>query len=102
MTENHAAFLPFCGAAVIVICVTDNIMGSNPRAFEQQVDFARDVWRKIYDAKSIAGIPAIMLLVSSDAAGQAYANAMPDFPALVLINDYTTKALANAVRVLFG
>lgn len=77
-------------------------MSGNPRAFEQQVAFARGVWKQIYEAKSIAGIPAIMLLVSSDAAGRAYADAMADFPALVLINDYTTAALANAVSVLFG
>jgi hypothetical protein len=102
MTELHADFLPACGAAVIVICVTNNIIPNNPRAFEQQVNFARDIWRKIYETRSIAGIPAIMLLVSNDAAGQAYANAMQEFPALVLINDYTTAALANAVHVLFG
>ena len=102
MTEWHADFLPASGAAVIVICVTDNVISSSPRAFEQQVNFARDIWRKIAETKSIAGIPAVMLLVSSDAAGRAYADAMQEFPALVMINDYTTAALANAVRVLFG
>lgn len=102
MSELHADFLPSSGAAVIVICVTENVVNSSPRAFEEQINFARDVWRKIYETKSIAGIPAIMLLVSSDAAGRAYAEAMQEFPALVMVNDYTTTALVNAVRVLFG
>jgi hypothetical protein len=82
--------------------VTENVINNSPRAFEQQVKFARDIWSKIAELKSIAGIPAIMLLVSSDAAGRAYAEAMQEFPALVMINDYTTAALMNAVRVLFG
>jgi len=102
MTQLHVDFLPASGAAIIVICVTDNVISSSPRAFEQQVSFARDIWRKIAETKSIAGIPAVMLLVSSDAAGRAYADAMQEFPALVMINDYTTAALVNAVRVLFG
>ncbi|KAF2826194.1 hypothetical protein CC86DRAFT_406487 [Ophiobolus disseminans] len=102
MTELHADFLPASGAAVIVVCITDNVISSSPRAFEQQVNFARDVWRKIAELKSVAGVPAIMLLVSSDAAGRAYAEAMQEFPALVMIDDYTTTALVNAVRVLFG
>ncbi|KAH8716831.1 hypothetical protein GQ44DRAFT_624655 [Phaeosphaeriaceae sp. PMI808] len=102
MTEMHSDFLPSSGAVTIVICVTDNVMSGNPRAFEQQVNFARDIWRKISETKSIAGIPSILLLVSNDAAGRAYAVALQEFPALVTINDYTTTALQNAVGVLFG
>lgn len=102
LTELHSDFLPASGAVVLVVCVTDNIISHNARAFEQQVNFARDVWRNIAETDSIAGIPAILLLVSSDSAGQAYADAMQEFPALVIVNDYTTSALANAVRVLFG
>jgi hypothetical protein len=102
MTELHSDFLPASGAAVIVVCVTDNVLRSNAKAFEQQIDFARNIWRKIHETSAIAGIPSILLLVSSDAAGRAYAEAMQEFPALVMVNDYTTSALADAVRVLFG
>jgi hypothetical protein len=102
MTELHSDFLPASGAVVIVICVTDNIIHSNARAFEQQLSFARDVWRNLYETKAIAGIPAILLLVSNDANERTYVEAMRDFPALVTLNDYTTSALANAVHVLFG
>jgi hypothetical protein len=102
MTELHADFLPASGAVVVVICVTDNIISTNARAFEQQLSFARDVWRNLYDTKAIAGIPAILLLVSNEVTERAYVEAMREFPALVTINDYTTSALANAVHVLFG
>ncbi|KAJ4369804.1 hypothetical protein N0V83_005568 [Neocucurbitaria cava] len=102
MTEMHADFLPTSGAVVIVICVTTNIINYNKQAFEQQLRFARDISRRVAEDSSITGIPVIMLLVDNDAAGQAYAAAMQDFPTLVTINDYTTGALANAVRVLFG
>ncbi|KAH7411797.1 hypothetical protein DE146DRAFT_254942 [Phaeosphaeria sp. MPI-PUGE-AT-0046c] len=101
MTELHGDFLPASGAIVAVVCVTDNVISHNPRAFEQQISFARDVWRKIAETQAIAGVPAILLLASSDAAGRAYANAMQEFPAIVLVEDYTTSALADAVRVLF-
>ncbi|OAL01603.1 hypothetical protein IQ06DRAFT_201569, partial [Phaeosphaeriaceae sp. SRC1lsM3a] len=101
MTELHGDFLPSSGAVVAVVCVTDNVMSHNPRAFEQQINFARDIWRKIAETQSIAGVPALLLLASSDAAGRAYANAMPEFPAIVMVEDYTTSALADAVRVLF-
>lgn len=102
MTEMHADFLPASGAVVIVICATSNVIAFNKQAFEQQVRFAREVSRKITENDSIAGIPVVLLLVDNDVAGQVYANAIPDFPAIVSINDYSTAALANAVRVLFG
>jgi hypothetical protein len=102
MTELHSDFLPASGAAIIVVCVTDNVLRSNAKAFEQQINFARSIWRKIHETSAIAGIPSILLLSSSDAAGKGYADAMQEFPALVMVNDYTTSALADAVRVLFG
>jgi hypothetical protein len=101
MTELHSDFLPASGAVVIVVCATSNIINNNPRAFEQQVNFARNIWRNIIETEAIAGIPTILLLVSSGAVGHAYADAMHDFPALVMVDDYTTSALANVVRVLF-
>jgi hypothetical protein len=102
MTETHADFLPASGAVVIVVCVTDNILSGNTRAFQEQLDFARSVWNKIWENESIAGIPVILLLVSDDTSGRAYVAAMQDCPALVTIDDYTSTALVNAVRVLFG
>jgi hypothetical protein len=102
MTELHADFLPASGAVVVVICVTANVLHYNAEAFERQLQFARDISKTITQTDTIAGIPIILLLADDDTTGQAYANAMPDFPALVTINDYTTAALANAVRVLFG
>jgi hypothetical protein len=102
MTELHADFLPASGAVVIVICVTANVLHYDAQAFERQLQFARDISKKIITTDTIAGIPVILLLADDNATGQAYATAMQDFPALVTINDYTTAALANAVRVLFG
>jgi hypothetical protein len=102
MTETHAAFLPASGAVVIVMCAADNVLSGNARAFQQQLDFAQSIWSKIWESESIADIPVILLLVSSDASRRTYAAAMQDFPALVTINDYTSAALTNAVRILFG
>lgn len=102
MTETHADFLPASGAVVMVICVKSNILDINSQAFEQQLSFARGISKEIREKEPLAGVPIIILLVQDDAAGQAYANAMYDFPAIVAINDYTTVALTSAVRVLFG
>jgi hypothetical protein len=102
MTETHAAFLPASGAVVIVMCAADNVLSGNARAFQQQLDFAQSIWSKIWESESIADIPVVLLLVSSDASRRTYAAAMQDFPALVTINDYTSAALTNAVRILFG
>jgi hypothetical protein len=102
MTELHSDFLPASGAVVIVICATDTVISSNARAFEQQVNFAKDIWTKIDETSAIAGIPVILLLASNNPAGRAYADAIQEFPAIITIDDYTTSALANAVRVLFG
>tara|TARA_R110002003_G_scaffold214_28_gene16214 strand:- start:11560 stop:11868 length:309 start_codon:yes stop_codon:yes gene_type:complete len=102
MTELHADFLPASGAVMVVICVTDNVLSSNPQAFQQQVNFVINIWRKVGETQSIAGIPAILLLASSEAASRAYADALQNFPALVSTNDYTTEALVAAVNVLFG
>lgn len=102
MTETHGDFLPACGAVAIVICATANVVSYNIQAFERQLQFARDVARKMKENDMTAGVPIILLLVADDATAQAYANAAYDFPTLVTINDYTTAALSNAVRVLFG
>ncbi|KAF1829220.1 hypothetical protein BDW02DRAFT_178254 [Decorospora gaudefroyi] len=102
MTEMHADFLPASGAVVIVLCATANVLAYQPRAFERQLKFAQGISKKIKESDTIAGIPAILLLIDDHATGQAYINATHDFPALVTINDYTTAALANAVHVLFG
>ncbi|KAH7392889.1 hypothetical protein BKA66DRAFT_547276 [Pyrenochaeta sp. MPI-SDFR-AT-0127] len=102
MTEMHADFLPASGAILIVICATVNVVHYNKQAFEQQSEFARAVLRKIGENKTIVGIPIILLLIDNDASGQSYVNALQDFPVLISTNDYTTAALANAVRVLFG
>jgi hypothetical protein len=102
MTEMHADFLPTSGAVVIVVCVTTNVLQYNSQAFEQQVKFARAIARRTSGNASVTDVPVILLLADNDASGQGYANAMQDFPALVTINDYTTAALTNAVRVLFG
>jgi hypothetical protein len=102
MTELHSDFLPASGAVVIAICATDNVISTNARAFEEQINFAKDVWKNICETSAIAGIPVILLLASDDTAERAYADALHEFPALVTINDYTTSALAKAVRILFG
>ncbi|KAL5121454.1 hypothetical protein ACEQ8H_000526 [Pleosporales sp. CAS-2024a] len=102
MTELHCDFLPASGAVVMVVCVAENVVRSNARAFEQQLDFATNISTRIQENGAIADIPTILLLVNGDAAGKIFADAMPDFPALVMVNDYTAPALADAVRVLFG
>ena len=102
MTETHGDFLPACGAVVTVICITANVLSHNSQAFERQLQFARDVMRKTKENNMTAVIPVILLLVVDDANAQAYVNATYEFPTLVTINDYTTAALTNAVRVLFG
>jgi hypothetical protein len=101
MTDLHSDFLPASGAVVIVVCATTNVLGYNAQAFDQQLKFASDVSKRVREVDSTAGIPIVLLLVDDNASGQAYVNAAYEFPALVTITDYTTTALANAVRVLF-
>jgi hypothetical protein len=101
MTEMHADFLPASGAVVIVICATSNVIIHHAQAFEQQLNFARGISKKVSQSDIIADIPILLLLVNDDATSEGYINAVFDFPAVVTINDYTTPALANAVRVLF-
>ncbi|KAG9194957.1 hypothetical protein G6011_00077 [Alternaria panax] len=102
MTEMHADFLPASGAVVVVICATSNVISHHAQAFERQVKFARDVSTKISQSDNVAGVPTIMLLVEDNNTGQGYLDAVYDFPAVVMINNYTTEALVNGVRVLFG
>lgn len=102
MTETHTDFLPASGAVVIVICSTENVMSHNPHAFNQQVTFARDAMKRVTENKSLAGVPVVLLLVTNGAAKATHEYGVSDFPALVTLNDYSTAALANAVRVMFG
>ncbi len=103
MTDTHAGFLPSCGAVVIVICATTNVLYHNKQAFEQQFSFARDVAKKAEQLRTTPSkIPVILLLIDDETADQVYANVMHDFSTLVSINDYSTAALADAVRILFG
>lgn len=102
MTEMHVDFLPASGAVVIVICATTNVINHHGQAFERQLRFARDTSKKIVHNNTIASIPTILLLVNDDATAQGYVNAVDSFPAVVTVSDYTTAALMNVVRVLFG
>lgn len=102
MTETHADFLPASGAIIVVVCSTENVLRHNPHAFEQQVKFARDVAKKIRDNRALANVPVIMLLVTSESTKAAHEHTLRDFGALIALNDYSTAALANAVRVMFG
>jgi succinylarginine dihydrolase len=99
MTELHADFLPASGAVVIVVCTTANVLGYHAQAFERQLKFAHDVAKKIKENNTIAGIPIILLLVDDDIT--RHVCAIQHFSALITIDDYTTAALTNAVRVLF-
>jgi hypothetical protein len=101
MTETHADFLPASGAVVIVVCATTNVISHHAQAFERQLKFASDMLKKILQSETIAGIPVILLLCDDGASGQTHINALCDFPAVVTINDYTSAALVEAVRVLF-
>ena len=102
MTEMHVDFLPASGAVVIVICATTNVINHHGQAFERQLKFARDTSKKIVHNNTIANIPTILLLVDDDATAQGYVDAVDSFPAVVTVSDYTTAALMNVVRVLFG
>ncbi|PSN68150.1 hypothetical protein BS50DRAFT_600080 [Corynespora cassiicola Philippines] len=102
MTETHADFLPASGAIVTVICAASNIVSYDTRAFDRQTEFARDVMRKASEIKSLAGVPAVVLLVTSESARQAHEDGLREFPALVSINEYTPAALGNAVRIIFN
>lgn len=103
MTETHADFLPASGAVLIVICATEHIVSGNPQSFEQQVKFARGVLRAMEKDASMMKVPVVLLLMgSSDMAGQMHSKTMQDFPALVTINDYTTATFSDTVGVLFG
>jgi hypothetical protein len=102
MTETHANFLRLAGAIVVVICTTENVVNYDPSAFEQQARFAYDVHTRVSEDKSLAAVPVIVLLITNGEARQQHEDGLRDFPALVTCNNYTTSALANAVRVMFG
>lgn len=102
MTDTHNDFLPASGAIIIVICSAANVVSHDPRAFERQANFAQDIMKRVEGIKSLANAPIILLLVSNGSARQSHESTMHDFPTLVTLNDYSTAALANAARVLFG
>jgi hypothetical protein len=102
MIEAHADFLPSAGAIIIVICTTENVMNYNPQAFRQQVKFARDIKSKVGENKSLAHVPVVVLLITNGTGRQQHEDELDDFPAVVTCNNYTTSALENAVRVMFG
>lgn len=102
MTETHTDFLPSAGGIVIVICATENVISHNPQAFDQQAKFARDIRGKINENPALAGVPVIVLLITNGSGRQLHEDALKDVPALITCNNYTTSALANAVRVMLG
>ncbi|KAF2865581.1 hypothetical protein BDV95DRAFT_599565 [Massariosphaeria phaeospora] len=102
MTETHAGFLPASGVVIIVICSTENVTDHNAHAFEQQAKFARDVVKRSGESKHLSGVPLVLLLVTDGAASQFHRDGLSDFPALVTCNNYTTAALSNVVRAIFG
>jgi hypothetical protein len=101
MTDTHADFLPTSGAIVVVICSPQNVLSHDPRAYERQTQFAQDAMKKVAEDRSLAGVPLILLLISNGASRQTHEYGLKDFPTLVTLNDYSTAALTNAVRVLF-
>ncbi|KAL5439146.1 hypothetical protein PMIN06_010046 [Paraphaeosphaeria minitans] len=101
MTETHADFLPTSGAIVVVICSSQNVLSHDSRAYEQQTRFAQDVMKRVAENRSLASVPVIVLLISNGMMKQTHEYGLQDFPTLVTLNDYSTAALTNAVRVLF-
>ncbi|KAL1601609.1 hypothetical protein SLS60_006524 [Paraconiothyrium brasiliense] len=101
MTETHADFLPASGAIVVVICSSQNVLSYDARAYERQLRFAQGVMKRVAETKSLASVPVVVLLVSNGPARQTHEYGLKDFPTLVTLNDYSTAALTNAVRVLF-
>jgi hypothetical protein len=102
MTDTHADFLPTSGAIVVVICSPQNVLSHNPRAYEHQTRFAQDAMKRVAEDRSLASVPLILLLISNGTSRQTHEYGLRDFPTLVALNDYSTAALTNAVRVLFG
>lgn len=102
MTDTHADFLSSAGAVIIVVCSTENVVSHNSLAFTQQAKFARDILKKVQDNKTISDIPVIVLLITNGTARQTHEERLKDIPALFTCNNYTTSALENAVRVVFG
>jgi hypothetical protein len=102
MTPTHADFLPTGGAVVVVICVTQNILECNANAFHPQLKFARDVASRIVADAELVDVPLVLLLVTNGPAKQMHLNSVQNFPALVTLDDYSTAALSNAARTIFG
>ncbi|KAF2268974.1 hypothetical protein CC78DRAFT_529600 [Lojkania enalia] len=102
MTDTHVDFLGASGAIIIVICSTENVTSYDPKAYDAQARFANSVLQKVNENKTLADVPTFVLLITNGVARQAHEEGLIDFPAIVTCNNYTTSALANAVRVMFG
>jgi len=102
MTETHADFLRSCGAIIIVVCSAENVTSGNPRAYEQQARFARDLLRKKEEDRDLDHVPAVVLLVTNGAGRRAHEDGLKDVEALVTCDSYTLSGLHRAVDVLFG
>lgn len=101
MTETHADFIPTSGAIVVVICSSQNVLSHDSKAYEQQTRFAQEVTKRVEENRSLAIVPVVVLLVSNGPMKQTHEHGARNFPTLLTLNDYSTAALTNAVRVLF-
>lgn len=101
MTETHTDFLRSCGAIIIVICSAENVTSRIPRAYEQQVKFARDLLSRKEENRDLDHVPAVVLLVTNGAGQRAHEDGLKDIGALVTCDAYTPSALYDAVEVLF-
>jgi len=102
MTETHTDFLPASGAIVVVVCATENVLLFDGRAFEHQVQFARDVCRGVEGREGLRNVPVTVVLVSNGVARQSHEAAAREFGSLILLDEYSPAALGNAVKIMFG
>ena len=102
MTDTHADFLPSSGAILIVVCSTENVLSNDPKAYDQQKKFVKDIMQKAEHNNTLTNVHLVVLLISNGAGRLPHEEGLSDVPALITCNNYTTAALANAVRVIFG
>ncbi|KAF1997183.1 hypothetical protein P154DRAFT_524992 [Amniculicola lignicola CBS 123094] len=102
MTDTHIDFLRSSGAILVVACSPESVLLYNAKAYELQTKFARDVAQKVSEDPALAEIPVILLLITNGTNKRAHEEGVADFPALITCSNYTTAALENVVRVMFG